>query len=253
MLKYYKQEIRDLRNPESGKVREVYKVLMNRSITAKDFMGHLNRHSQLGAGVMDGAMYLISRCLTELLAKNGSVTIPDIGTFSVGIRPREGKGKGLIDPNAPEDGESHEINALSIEVDHINFRPNKRLLKNVRGLLTGKESFTLEYGHEGVPLYKPYLSSRRDRFKVARQYLSTHHYMHISDYAALTGLSYSSAQRELSLAAELDHSGIISDGRRSHRIYILRPADEPQTSVNEPQAANSPQATVNEPQNPAEG
>ena len=54
MLEYYKQEMRDLRDPESGKMREVYKVLMNRSVDAEYFMDYVTRHSSLTA---DGVHY----------------------------------------------------------------------------------------------------------------------------------------------------------------------------------------------------
>ena len=42
MLNYYKQEIKDLRNPDSDQVVNIYKVLLDRSDTADQFMHHVN-------------------------------------------------------------------------------------------------------------------------------------------------------------------------------------------------------------------
>ena len=97
MLQYYKQTIRDLRNPESEKVREVYKVLLNRSDSAETFIDHVARHSRLGEAVIQAAMTEVAECLAERLAEVGSVALPGIGTISVAIRPREGRDKGLMD------------------------------------------------------------------------------------------------------------------------------------------------------------
>ncbi|MBQ8937523.1 MAG: DNA-binding protein, partial [Bacteroidaceae bacterium] len=56
----------------------------------------------------------------------------------------------------------------------------------------------------------------------AHQFLREHHYMHVSDYAKLTGLSRTSAQRELRELATYQYSGITIEGRGSHRVYVLR-------------------------------
>ena len=247
MLEYYKQEMRDLRDPESGKKREVYKVLMNRSVDAEYFMDYVTRHSSLSAGETQMACITIADFLGELLARNGSVTLPGIGTFSVGIRPKKGKEKGLTeqgvsmtatgqplggtapaaegtpaaDGNTEPEADSHQINARSLEVGRINFRCHKELLKDVRSRLSGTGKFQQSRYFGYVPLYEPTISSRRERFAAAQAYLKEHPFMRIADYAELTGLSYTTAPRELRLAATLVHSGIAARGRGSHRVYVL--------------------------------
>lgn len=239
MLKYYKQEIRDLRNPESGKVREVYKLKFKHSVTGEGFMNHIRRHSHLGRGLMEAALIHLISCLGELLAENGSVTIPELGTFSIGIRPKKEKRKGLVDPNAMDE-DSHGLNASSIEFDHINFRPSKHLMLDVESRLGGKGKFYLVGGREGFKLRTPIEPDRMERFRMAREFLANNPFMHVADYAGLTGLSYSTAQRELSLVDSIKESGIMSKGRRSHRVYVLRPANEPQAADNPPQEAPTP-------------
>lgn len=241
MLDYYKQEIRDLRNTESRKVREVYKIVKGKGDTAEHFVKHLAEHTSWGEGVIKGVLTDLVACLDERLAEAGSVTLPGIGTFSVSIRPKQGREKGLIDKGdmttatgqglgtdeeqaaASEAGdeENHELNAQSLEVSHITFSCDKRLLGSVRARLRGKGQLRQSPYMGFVPLYQPKEAHRLDRFASARAYLEEHHFMRVADYAELTGLSYSVAQRELKLAAHLDHSGIIAQGRGSHRIYVL--------------------------------
>ena len=232
MLNYYKQEIRDLRNPESDEVVNVYKVLMDRSDTAAQFMRHVQQHSQIGTGVLNAAITEVAECLAERLAEVGSVTVPGVGTFSVAIRRKEkadeeAEGSLTFNHNdndgstgSPQDKEA-EPNARSIELHHINFRPAKELFNDVYRRLSGKGKFRLVGGKEGVKLSKPVQTRRLDRFAAARDYLASHPFMRVADYAKLTGLSQSSAQRELRLAAQLAHSGIVASGLGSHRFYVL--------------------------------
>ena len=241
MLQYYKQEIRDLRNPASGQFREVYKVLLNRSESADQFLAHLERHSHLGPGVMRAALVELVTCLGERLAESGSVTIPELGTISVAIRPKVERDKGL--QKRPKEGETKEVtpelNARSIEFHHLNFRPSKELLNDVSLRLNKQGALQLVGGRTGVRLLKPKQERRRERFAVAREYLAEHAIMHVADYANLTGLSRSSAQRELQLAAQLTHSGIIAEGSGSHRYYILAPSPKDPQSTSE-QETNPP-------------
>lgn len=225
VLQYYKQEIRDLRNPESGRYREVYKVLLNRSDTADQFLNHLELHTHLGPGIVRAALMEIVKCLGERLAETGSVTIPELGTFSVAIRPKKNRAKGLQSRSA--EGETPdatpELNARSIEFHHLNFRPAKELYNDVHLRLRRDGALEMVGGRTGVRLCRPKLERRRERFAAAREYLASHSLMRVADYAELTGLSRSAAQRELRLAAQLTHSGIIADGSGSHRIYVLTP------------------------------
>lgn len=248
MLKYYKQEMRDLRDPESGRVREVYKVLLDQSVTAEGFMSYMTKHSMFTESMTTAACVDIANFLGELLARNGSVTLPGIGTFSVGIRAKKGKRKGFIDKTVEmtatgmpvaadqsaddsteetssevsDDVDAHDINARSIELSHINFRASKELFNDVDSRIRRDGGFHRARYYGFVPLYTPDITHRLERFAAAREYLQTHPYLRIADYASLTGLSYTTAQRELKLAGTLTDSGLLPSGRGSHRVYILR-------------------------------
>lgn len=241
MLQYYKQEMRDLRDPESGRVREVYKVLLDQSVTAEEFQTYMTNHCPMTAGEIAEACVNIARFLGELLAKKGSVTLPGVGTFSVGISMKKNKGfldkrvtmtaTGMpLNTGSPDEAvkdkevgeEDHNTNARSIEVSHINFRCGKELLKDVQKRLSSPGSLQRSKYYGYVPLARPVITRRLERFAAAREYLADHPYMRITDYVELTGLSYTTAQRELKLADELTHSGLVASGSGSHRVYVLR-------------------------------
>ena len=221
MLQYYIQEIRDLRDPESGKVREIYKVSMGQSVSPEEFVRYVESYSSMTEGEIQMALSTFSEYLGMLLAEKGSVTLPGFGTFSVAIRPKEEKRKGLR--NETEQAEGPDINARSIEADHINFSCSRELLKDVKGRVNAEGKLQRNPDVGLVPISRPAITSRQKRFAAAREYLRTHNHMRIKDYAQLMQMSYSAAQRELKIAAELDHSGIISEGSGSHRIYVLNP------------------------------
>ena len=61
-----------------------------------------------------------------------------------------------------------------------------------------------------------------ERIEIAKKYLKENLTMHAGDYARITGLSKSTATRELRQLAMNPASGITSRGVRSQKDYILR-------------------------------
>ena len=106
MLKYYKQEIRDLRNPDSGKTRTVYKVKFDHSDSAEEFADYFARHSSLGPAMSQAALIDLVRCLQMRLAEVGSVSLPELGTFSVAVRPAYASAEKVMVISCPGSGKS---------------------------------------------------------------------------------------------------------------------------------------------------
>ena len=65
--------------------------------------------------------------------------------------------------------------------------------------------------------------TEEERIERARQYLRKNGFMRVFNYASLTGLSYTTASRELRNIADNPESGIISQGSKSAKIYHLAP------------------------------
>ena len=70
--------------------------------------------------------------------------------------------------------------------------------------------------------WEPYASTPEERLGLAREFLETHSYLTVSDYAALTGLLRNAAAKELRRWAEDETSGIGRSGRGTHRVYVRR-------------------------------
>ena len=105
------------------------------------------------------------------------------------------------------------LNAKSIEVKGVTYRADKNLVREI------DMNCDLERGGE-ERLMKP-KSTLKQRTEKARQFLKKNTYMRVDEYASLTGLSYSTASRELRKIAADPESGIISQGRKSGKLYLL--------------------------------
>ena len=55
---------------------------------------------------------------------------------------------------------------------------------------------------------------------MAQDFLTTHPYMTVADYMALTGLSHTTAARELQKWGTTPETGILPKGQRTHRVYV---------------------------------
>ena len=104
-------------------------------------------------------------------------------------------------------------NASSIEVCGVSFRADKNLIKDI------DRNCDLERG--GEERLKISKFSLEERIKRARQFLQKNRYMRVNEYAAITGLAYTTASRELRRIAHDPASGIISQGRKSAKLYLL--------------------------------
>ena len=61
---------------------------------------------------------------------------------------------------------------------------------------------------------------------MALDFLTTHPYMTVADYMALTGLSHATAARELQKWGTTPETGILPKGQRTHRVYVAVTAKE---------------------------
>ena len=207
MAKYYKLEQADLRS--KGHTRDTYRVLHEHCTTGEEFVEHIASHTPYSKSLLTAVLIEVAKELGEQLATGDSVTLPGIGIFSIGVKAKAEK----------EPDEEHELNAQSIEFDHVNFRCSKDLKNDVasRCHLAG---FERVYGKEGKKIKSPAMLIK-GRMATARQFLESHPFMRITDYAERVGLSYTAAQRELKEASHDSDYGIRAVGRGNQRVYVL--------------------------------
>lgn len=212
-IEYYKLEQRDLLHPDQ--TRTVYRLANKGCVDGESFIRAVAHRRSYSEAIINGVLIDVAKELADQLGEGRSVEVPGIGVFSIGVKMKEDK----------DDDEEVVHNARSLELSHINYRKNRRLFNEVERRLNDNEMRRI-YGREGVRIQKSKYPQVKNRMIVAREFLATHPYMTIQDYAEITGLSYSSAQRELKQNWDIPAYGITIHGRGSHRVYVLRQPGE---------------------------
>lgn len=207
MTKYVKAEMNDLNG--TGKTKMYYRIPLNRNMDAEDTVDWMRENcAGMDRGEARRTMQAMSATLASLMSLGYSVTLEGIGTF----RPRLGLVEGRLrdEPDSPEPGR----NAQSLQVCGVCFKPDKRLVRD-----TGLRC-RLESGGEARLHVSDY--SEAERLALAVGFLQTSRRLRVRDYARLTGLSQSTAQRELRRLAAQEDSPLATEGRATHRVYVLR-------------------------------
>ncbi len=209
MAKYIKQEMGDLNG--SGEQKVFYRMKTRQNLNAKQFIGKLIHP---GSGLTEGnVMHVLTAMAHELayyMGQGYSVTIDGVGTFKPAIGVAKDKEMDDLDGNEPK------RNARSLEVNGVNFRVSKELVRETN------RHCNLEKGGTNRLHRSPY--TKEERLALARTYLAEHHLMRVADYMELTGLSRTSATLELQEFRKDADSGITFKGRGSAKVYCLSAA-----------------------------
>ena len=211
MAQYIKKEIVDLNG--SGSTKAYYKLKTWRKLDFDEFVERCQSINKVySKGLLKGVLMAFSEHLAYEISNGYSVKIDGLGVFTAKLGVRKDK-----EMDGFEDGTSKR-NAKSIEVKGVSFKADKDLIREI------ERNCDLERGGE-ERLSKPKLS-KEARIKRARQFLKDNRYMRVSEYATITGLAYSTAARELCDIASDSSTGIISQGRKSGKLYLLAETDD---------------------------
>ena len=206
MPQYIKKEMPDMSG--TGEKKAYYKLKTWRKLDSDEFVKRCSSiHRAYGKSVIQGVMTAVCEHLAYEISNGYSVKIDGLGTFTAKLGVRKDK-----EMESFEEG-STKRNALSIEVQGVLFRSDKNLISEI------DRNCDLERGGE-ERLRKP-KTTLEQRTEKARQFLRKNAFMHVDEYASLTGLSYSTASRELRKIASDPTSGITSQGRKSGKLYLL--------------------------------
>ena len=206
MPQYIKKEMPDLNG--TGEKKAYYKLKTWRKLDFNEFVKRCSSiHRAYGRSVIEGVLVAFCEHLAYEIGNGYSVKIDGLGTFTAKLGVREDK-----EMDDFEEGNTKR-NAKSIEVTGVKFRADKNLIWEI------DRNCDLERGGE-ERLRKPKYSLE-ERIERARRFMQKNGFMHVDDYARLTGLSYSTASRELRSIASDPLSGIISQGRKSGKLYLL--------------------------------
>ena len=206
MPQYIKKEMPDMSG--TGEKKAYYKLKTWRKLDSDEFVKRCSSiHRAYGKSVIQGVLTAVCEHLAYEISNGYSVKIDGLGTFTAKLGVRKDK-----EMESFEEG-STKRNALSIEVQGVSFRADRNLISEI------DRNCDLERGGE-ERLRKP-KTTLEQRTEKARQFLRKNAFMHVDEYASLTGLSYSTASRELRKIASDPTSGITSQGRKSGKLYLL--------------------------------
>ncbi len=215
-IEYYKLEQRDMLEP--GKTRSVYRLKQKHRVDAKQFIKEVAHRHGFKESTITGVLIDVADELAELLGSGYSVELPNIGVFSIGVRMKADSEEAEGDAQQAED---RTRNARSLELHHINYRKNSEFFNDVVAHFNSLDIQRI-HGKEGVHIKKSQYPQVKNRMIVAREFLRDNPFMTVSDYARITGLSYTTAQRELKASWENPAYGIKATGHGTHRVYVLR-------------------------------
>lgn len=207
MAEYIKQEMTDLNY--TGEQKCFYRLKTNQNISTKELIRRMTAHgSSLNRGEILNVIITLTTQLAEELAQGNSVTIDGLGCFKATIGLVEDKEQDTIDGDEPKH------NSRSLQIDGVNYRADKGLVKSV-----SKQCHLTRGGTNRLHQSKYTLD---ERLALALDYLTENHAMHIDDYVTLTGLSKTTASLELKKLAADETSGISAIGRGAGKVYVKK-------------------------------
>ena len=207
MAEYEMQES-NLPNEEGKRILFPRMKLWNQ-VNLEYIASNINYASTFTPGDIIGLVHSLTQEIAYQMAQGNSVKVDGLGIFTPALGLRKGKER--------ESGEKkgQRRNAMSICVQNINFRADKQFIEETgsRCILNRSE-------------IKPNRSSSKytpeQRLQLAQKYLEEHPYMRVNDYCQLTGLLRNTAAKELKHWREMPETGITTNGRGSHKLYVKR-------------------------------
>ena len=208
MAKYIKKEMVDLHH--EGQTLYTYRM-QTQPMDSADFIHDCARNTTFSEPEIMGVLGLVADTLAQRMARGYSVTIDGLGTFKaqVGLSrdARKRQEEEAAAPTPEDDTKPHSLNARSLEVTGVLWKPAKSLVRDTNIACNLKRG-----GVEPLRKSKYTLEERRAR---ALEYLKKHTVMRVSDYVRLTGLSHTKAAKELD-----NLPGIKSEGARSSKVFF---------------------------------
>ena len=204
MAKYIKQEMPDMAG--TGEKKAYYRMKTEQHFDAEKFVKWMTRYGGIGRGEAMRVLMQASETMAELLAMGISVDIEGFGSFSATVGLKKGKEMDSFE------GDEEKRNAVSLCVNGVNFRADKKLVREIN------RRCDLKRGGERRLRKSPY--TPEERRQLALQYLEQEGIMHVSDYANLTKLSKTMAGRELIALRKDPTSGITTKGRATAKVYV---------------------------------
>ena len=199
VAKYIMQEVKDLNN--EGDTLLYPRMVIRDSCGTDELAEYISAHTSFSPAEVKGVIELLGHGVARTMAQGRSVRIDGIGLFR---KERE-----------EPDGSGTKRNAASIRVGDVRFRADRQLVRET-DLACNLER---ESGGKSALCRSRY--TPQERLALAKRYLEEHPVLTVGTYASLTGLSRTTAGKELRRWYETEGSGIGISGMGTHRVYVL--------------------------------
>lgn len=164
----------------------------------------------MGEGELLGMVSTMIRTMGEILAEGYTVSLDGMGSFSLAL------GLDDYDRDTPEQHRGGEPNARRLKVRDVRFKAQRKWVDDIN-LRCSRRLHRDEMGERNI--HRP-TTTREERIQLALDHIRKHGFMRLSDYVALSGLSRTTASRELRELASDKSVPITSQGYLSHKVYV---------------------------------
>lgn len=190
MLNYYIQE---LPNMHDGDGKVFPKLSTYNQFDNKKMIKRIAMEAGINEGVVMATLDAIPKALKNILLEGHTCKIDGLGTFSLSLS---------FDGN-----EQPQVNRLNLKVDPAfmsELREEAQFTKTNSEVVSVKAS----KGH------------LEEHLELALQWLNDHQFLTLQDYANLTGVSTSTASRELKQITDNPDSAITTEGKGNRKVWI---------------------------------
>ena len=208
MAIYKLQEMPDVHN--DGKKRVYPKMVINRQLNTKEFIEKTHyRNRAIPESLVTTVISDIADGLVEMLSMGYTVKLDGLGTFSLSLdfddeKPREMK------------SEDDKMIYRKVTVKDINYKAAPELVKSM------KQATELERDMGGVSrLYKKKYTLE-ERIERGKQWLDSHAFFTLQEYANMNNLSRTTASLELKKLTHGENAPFDYTGRGSHKIWVKK-------------------------------
>ncbi len=208
MAKYKLQEMPDVHS--TGMKRVYPKLVTNRQLGTKEFIDRMRTHNHaISASVVQAVLTDIADYLGEMLAMGYTVKLDDIGTFSLSLDFDDEKSVEMQD-------EEDKMLYRKVKVKDVNYKSAPELMKYVN------RKIELERDMGGVSrLYKKKYT-REERIERGLEWLESHPFFTLKDYAEMNNMSRTTASLELKELTSGDEAPFSYMGSGSHKVWIKK-------------------------------
>lgn len=173
----------------------------------------------LSVGIMRGVIDALVQSMKTWMPLGHTIKIDGLGVFSLslGFDTSTASEKAIVKEKgkkAADKEHDEKMKYRHVCIQGINFKPDPELLKGLN------EGTTFERIDSEAKTTRTDELSREERIAAAKAIIDKNGYMTLTDYVCATGLSRTTASRDLKELAADPSSGITTRGSHSHKVWV---------------------------------